>query len=240
MKKKLLLCICMLTLCVCLPFSAAAQTAPTAEVGVTEESVADADLPTDTTHPENAPEDITAEFPDGVPEDMPEDMPENVDEQTPFSDAFATFFDTYLGEIFCVLTFIGSMVCAFLYKTGLMPLVRSGISALGDRVKKNGEDTTAFIEGAGKTLTVIEQSLAPAVATAEAARALTEETAARYEALCDILSREAEDHRRMREILLTETELFYQMLQSVSLPQAQKESMTESYYALKRRLEEEK
>ena len=43
--------------------------------------------------------------------------------------------------------------------------------------------------------------------------------------------------RLTAEVLRTETELFYEMLVSVNLPEGQKESMTESYYRLKRELE---
>ena len=46
-------------------------------------------------------------------------------------------------------------------------------------------------------------------------------------------------HASGAEVLRTETELFYEMLASVNLPEAQKESMTESYYRLKRILEAE-
>ena len=45
------------------------------------------------------------------------------------------------------------------------------------------------------------------------------------------------DRQNTAEVLRTETELFYEMLASVNLPEAQKESMTESYYRMKKKLE---
>ncbi len=239
MKKKLLIYIFALLICVALPFSAAAQTEkPTGEpeiaIASSEADAAAGDTSAPVLSPDTPSEDV-------LPDDaLPDASVLDGENETPFSDAFAAFFGDYLSEIFCVLTFIGSMLCAFLYKTGLMPLVRSGITSLGDRVKKNGDDTATFIEGAGSTLKAIEESLAPTAEALEAAQRLTAECETRYAALLELLAHEAEDHKKTREILLTETELFYQMLQSVALPQAQKESMTESYYLLKRRLEEGK
>ena len=44
--------------------------------------------------------------------------------------------------------------------------------------------------------------------------------------------------RETRDILAAETALFYELLSSVNLPEAQKESMAQSYYKLKKRLED--
>ena len=58
-------------------------------------------------------------------------------------------------------------------------------------------------------------------------------------ALETALERSEGDRQKTAAVLRTETELFYELLASVNLPETQKDSMTESYYRLKRILEAE-
>ena len=66
---------------------------------------------------------------------------------------FAEVYDDvseYAGEILCALTFIGSLVLAYAYKRGLMPLVKSSLVSISNAVTKIGENTKAASEKSAK------------------------------------------------------------------------------------------
>ena len=55
--------------------------------------------------------------------------------------------------------------------------------------------------------------------------------------LVETLKKAEAEQAQTRDILSAETALFYELLSSVNLPQAQKDSMAESYYRLREKLE---
>jgi len=71
----------------------------------------------------------------------------------------------------------------------------------------------------------------------EGAKKFLNSLEAKLSTLEDALNKSEEERRTTAAVLRTETELFYELLSSVNLPEAQKDSMTESYYRLKRVLE---
>lgn len=156
-----------------------------------------------------------------------------------FTDTLAAFItdngDTLLG----VLTLVGSLLVAFFYKTGLMPVLRSGLSALGELLGKSRDLTESFTKDAGERFARIEESVTPMVDALRRGEETLFALEARLASLEDALKESEGDRKKTAEVLRTETELFYEMLVSVNLPEAQKESMTESYYRLKRVLEAE-
>lgn len=156
-----------------------------------------------------------------------------------FTDTLAAFItdngDTLLG----VLTLIGSLLVAFFYKTGLMPVLRSGLSALAELLGKSRDLTESFTKNADERFSHIEESVAPMVDAMRRGEEALLAIEGKLASLENALQRSEGDRRKTAEVLRTETELFYEMLSSVNLPEAQKESMTESYYRLKRVLEAE-
>ena len=143
--------------------------------------------------------------------------------------------DTLLG----LLTLGGTFLVAFLYKTGLLPLIRSGLSALGDLLGKNRELTEQFTKETGEQVARIESYITPMSLALARSEEVLRAAEAKLTALEEALSRSESDRRKTAEVLRTETELFYELLASVNLPETQKDSMTESYYRLKRVLEAE-
>ncbi len=156
-----------------------------------------------------------------------------------FTQAVTDFLTQNGNTLLSVLSLIGTLLVAFLYKTGLLPLLRSGLSALGDLLGKNREVTEHFTKETGEQIHRIEEYMTPMVDTLarseNALRAMEEKLAA----LETALERSEGDRQKTAAVLRTETELFYELLASVNLPETQKDSMTESYYRLKRILEAE-
>ena len=156
-----------------------------------------------------------------------------------FTQTLSAFFSENADTLLGVLTLIGSLLVAFFYKTGLLPLLRSGLSALGELLGKSRELTESFTKEASERLSRMEEATAPVLASLKAGEASLSTLEQRLAGLEAELAKSEKERRATAEVLRTETELFYEMLASVNLPEAQKESMTESYYRLKKFLEAE-
>lgn len=155
----------------------------------------------------------------------------------PFTSAVAEFFQTNGGTILGLLTLLTSLLVALLYKSGLLPMLRAGLTALSDIISKNAEITEGFTKDASRIFARIEEQTKPALAVTEQCTRAIERLEAHVAGLENALVKSEKERRETAAVLRTETELFYELLHSVNLPEAQKESMTESYYRLKRQLE---
>ena len=174
-----------------------------------------------------------------VSESIADVLPEEGEDTPPAVAAVADFLRANADTILGILTLVGSLLVAFFYKMGLLPTLRAGINALGDLLGKNREVTEQFTKDAGETFVRIEQQTAPVLAIARHSEALLTDMEGRLAALEKELAAAEKERKDTAAVLRTETELFYELLHSVNLPEAQKESMTESYYRLKRQLEAE-
>lgn len=150
---------------------------------------------------------------------------------------FAAFLSENADTLLGLLTLVGSLVVAFLYKTGLLPMLRTGLRALGDTLGKSRELTERFTEDAGAHIKRIEEQTQPVLDAVLRSETLIRTLEERLGAMEAALAESERDRKETAAILATETELFYELLHSVNLPEAQKEAMTESYYRLKRTLE---
>lgn len=151
-------------------------------------------------------------------------------ESETLSGSVAAFIEENTDELLGVLTFVSSLLVAFLYKTGLLPLLRNGISALSDTAGKTGKLAETFTEEASEALRSLKESVAPAT---EAIKKTEDYLKTVKDALADAKLTQEET----REILAAETTLFYELLCSVNLPEEQKDSMRKSYYRLREKLE---
>ena len=142
------------------------------------------------------------------------------------------FLEQNASEILGALTLVASLIVAFLYKSGLLPLLRNGLSVLADTAGKTGKMTEVFTERAEAELSALRESLAPYTE-------LLAKSEEYLKAVSEAMASAECAERQTRDILAAETALFYELLASVNLPEAQKESMTESYYRLKKFLEAE-
>ncbi len=145
-------------------------------------------------------------------------------------DAVVGFLTENTDEILGILTLISSLLIAFLYKSGLLPLLRNGISALADTAGKTGKMTELFTQKAQEELDALKQNTAPL-------QELMEKAESYLRATSEALAHTEQSEKEMRDILAAETALFYELLSSVNLPEAQKENMSDRYYKLLKKLE---
>lgn len=160
-------------------------------------------------------------------------------ESVPFTQALSDFFTQNASTLLSALTLFGSLLVAFFYKTGLLPLLRSGLSALGELLGKSRDLTESFTREASERFSHLEEATAPMLEALKEGERSLRSLEERLAGLEEALHLSEKERHTTAEVLRTETELFYEMLSSVNLPEAQKASMSESYYRLKRLLEAE-
>ncbi len=161
-------------------------------------------------------EDLKSEVP-------PEDQPEN---------AFQSLYNlciSHLSEILSLLAFAGSLICAFLYKSGLIPMLQKGLSALGHTAEKIKESTTVAEDGrradydALKTrLTTLDDSLT----------ALGERLADYTDRLEEKAKCEARE-KRLTALISEEIELLYDIFMASALPEYEKARVGERVAKMK-------
>lgn len=157
---------------------------------------------------------------------------EEITEATVF-DKLYTEVSEYAGEILCALAFIGSVVLAFAYKKGLMPIVKSSLVTIGnamskmkDSVNKNAErgeemnrEIASGLDGAVKVI----QTLGERIDALE--KALTERLADKDET--------AREREALSIIMTSQIDMLYEIFMSASLPQYQKDAIGEKIAKMK-------
>ncbi|MBQ8908167.1 MAG: hypothetical protein IJY71_06245 [Clostridia bacterium] len=155
-----------------------------------------------------------------------------------FSNAVGAFLEEHAEKIFCALACLASIVPTLLYKTGLLPLLRAGLSAMSDATDKAGKKTAEFSAVAEEKLATLKAGADAAVLASENALSVLREAEKRLAALEDALADSVKEKQKTSAALQTETELLFRLLQCANLPQAQKDLMTERYLAFERTLAE--
>ncbi|MBO5790194.1 MAG: hypothetical protein J6R40_03465 [Clostridia bacterium] len=167
----------------------------------------------------------------------------NETEQT-VSAAVAAWFADHSTEIFSALTLCGSLILAFLYKKGFLPILSGALSNMSSSLSKGveavGEATNTLSVNAGQTMQAlsgqIEQALAGVKTVSDHAGAL----ARSIETLeCD-LKASSDQRARMETVLASQMQLFYDFFMAVNLPQYQKERLGAAYNEMLAALKEEK
>ena len=157
---------------------------------------------------------------------------EEITEATVF-DKLYTEVSEYAGEILCALAFIGSVVLAFAYKKGLMPIVKSSLVTIGnaiskmkDSVNKNAErgeemnrEIASGLDGAVKVI----ETLGERIDTLE--KSLTERLADKDET--------AREREALSIIMTSQIDMLYEIFMSASLPQYQKDAIGEKIAKMK-------
>ena len=135
-------------------------------------------------------------------------------------------------KILSALAFVSSLILAFIYRKGVLPLIKGGLNAIGTTVDKLKEETEKASE-------VSEKSIIAAKAKLEAAEgsmaALTEKLALLEEELSSLREEEAK-LGDVKLVLESQTELLYEIFMSSSIPAYLKESVGERVLAMKKQL----
>ena len=165
----------------------------------------------------------------------------NRDNGTPeFSDnVFALMFEevkAYFGEILCLLTFISSIVVAFAYKKGLLPLVEGGLSAINralNKIKEKGDESDKELRDNYKNL---------ASRVTEYENTLTDLSNKVGDLTLAVapFSEELKNNELIEELIVTQTKLLYDVFMASSMPAYQKDRVEAHYKEMMRGTKGEK
>jgi hypothetical protein len=160
------------------------------------------------------------------------DTAEPSQEQT-FSDLVVESFQKYIGEIFCALTFLGSLLTTFLYKKGLLPALGEGINKIYSVVVKTGEKASEAQKEYSELLDAFIEKALPILERAKELSGYAEQLKEESLALKDELEREKQQRQILSKILTGQIDMLYGVFVSASLPEYQKEQLGAQYNRLR-------
>ena len=132
---------------------------------------------------------------------------------------------SYAGEILCALTFIGSLLLAFAYKKGLLPLIQTSLVSIGSAITKIKDHTRESTELSSKIGEDIEAKLSN---TSNLVLNLAEKISLLESSLNERLKNEStvnEQNRQLKLIINTQIDMLYDVFMSSALPQYQKDAV---------------
>ena len=144
----------------------------------------------------------------------------------------------YATEILCAMTFAGSMILAFAYKKGLLPIVRGSLLNIGNAVSKVKDSVGESAEKGAKLGESIEKGLED---TKNVLDGLVEKISELDAALVERLSDESERAREqevLKLVLISQIDMLRDIFMSAALPQYQKDAVGERIAKMKGALEE--
>ena len=161
---------------------------------------------------------------DGTAKDNGEENVEATANDGGTSNPFEAFFNTvkeYATEIFCALTFVGSLILAYAYKCGLIPIIKGGIGALSATVSHIKETAERSEEKTGE----IGKTVADRLGSAETALGDISEMLSLIAAKLDSLEADGDERRKMRIVMNAEVDMLYSIFMTSALPQYQKDEV---------------
>ena len=139
-------------------------------------------------------------------------------------------------EIFCAMTFIGSLILAYAYKKGLIPLVEKTLVSIGGAVSKIREKTES---GALATEKLGEDLLARLEDSETVIKALVDRIGSMNDDLASVKSSELERNEKSNElsvIIMTQIDMLHDIFMTSALPQYQKDAVGERVAKMKEAL----
>ena len=137
---------------------------------------------------------------------------------------FEVFWDTvkaYATEIFCAMTFVGSLVLAYAYKCGLIPIIKGGIGALSTTVAGIRESA----ERGEKKTDELGRTVAERLQNAETTLGGISEILSLMTEKLDRLEADGDEKRKLRIVMNAEVDMLYSVFMTSALPQYQKDEI---------------
>ena len=219
------------------PTEDSAKTAETpAENGIDEAAEGSGDVHSDSGDGTDSVENGTkADTPEGVEGNNTDRDNSPEAEENPFTALFAQVKE-YATEIFCALTFIGSMLLAYAYKKGLLPLVEGTLVSIGNAVTKIKEKTEQGEERSNALGDALTQRLACAE---ELISGLAQSIDTMNTSLCEVKAcedKKTADADKLSLIVSTQIDMLYDIFMTSALPQYQKDAVGERVAKMKEAL----
>lgn len=133
----------------------------------------------------------------------------------------------YASEILCGLTLAASLILAFAYKKGLLPLVQSALVSIGNAVTKIGDSAKKSEEQTA----MLEENIGSSIKNAkDMIGALTEKISSLDNAVNERLVMDEKargEYEKLRFIIEGQIDMLYDIFMSSALPQYQKDAVGE-------------
>ena len=168
-----------------------------------------------------------SETPDGITEEVNDD------------NLFTKLFDEvkeYATEIFCAMTFIGSLALAYAYKKGLLPLVEKTLVSIGAavaRIKEKTESGELATENLGIAIT---DKLEAAERTIDELKSRISTMNTALESVITDEARKNDESKNLAIIVSTQIDMLYDIFMTSALPQYQKDAVGERVAKMKEAL----
>ena len=167
--------------------------------------------------------------------DIPEAQSAATDDKTSVTDATEDNFFTvayeeissYASEILCALTLAASLILAFAYKKGLLPLVQGALVSIGNAVTKIKDSTEISEQKASR----LEENLENGIQGAKAALDKVIERIASFEQTISakLINEEQikEEYKKLGFVVGAQIDMLYDIFMTSALPQYQKDAVGE-------------
>lgn len=162
---------------------------------------------------------------------------EKAEAESDGANPFAALWDTvkgYATEIFCSLTFIGSIILAYAYKKGLIPLLQGGISAISGTVSKIKESAERTEGKSDEFSRVMVDRLADTEVCLDGITEVLGQLKSRLDSLTD----DSCEMKKMKVVMGAQVDMLYSIFMTSSLPQYQKDEVGEKIKEMKEALSE--
>ena len=135
-------------------------------------------------------------------------------------------------KVFSSLAFIASLIVAFAYRKGLIPLLKSALSAIGSKAEKVKEFSEESAMKTEQSLKFITDKLASYENSVES---ISKSLDGLIERLDDV-DGERKNTESLRLIMLSQVDMLYDIFMQSSLPQYSKDAVGEKVAAMKKEL----
>jgi len=142
----------------------------------------------------------------------------------------------YATEIFCALTFIGSMILTYAYKKGLLPLIESALLSIGNSVSKIKEKTDANEENTINLGNNMTERLERSEEIISTLTERIEEMTSTIEEVKDGELLKNRENQNLTVIISAQIDMLYDIFMSSALPQYQKDAVGERVALMKEAL----
>ena len=150
----------------------------------------------------------------------------NGEEKDGTGNPFEALFNTvkaYATEIFCAMTFVGSLILAYAYKCGLIPIIKGGIGALSATVSGIRESA----ERGEKKTDELGHAVSERLKNAESTLDGISENLSLMATKLDKLEADGDEKRKLRIVMNAEVDMLYSIFMTSALPQYQKDEIGE-------------
>ena len=167
----------------------------------------------------------------GEPEDSTVEEESTVETEASeniFADLFGVL-EQFSSEILCALSFTGSLIIALSYKKGLLPTLKGGIGSIGSAIGSIKESSENYAKQHDELMTSFSLLLS-----------MTKDSLVQLENIVKELADKVEDgehaaadRENMKALMSSQIDMLYEIFMSSSLPQYQKEAISERVRVMK-------